>query len=38
MWIVFPGSWRVDGKGIAYIMCTKLQLSVILMTIDGSPL
>jgi len=22
MWTVFPGPWRVDGKGIAYIRCT----------------
>jgi len=22
MWIVFPGPWMVDGKGITYIRCT----------------
>ena len=22
MWTVFPGPWRVDGKGITYIRCT----------------
>jgi len=21
MWTVFPGPWRVDGKGITYIRC-----------------
>ena len=21
-WTVFPGPWRVDGKGITYIRCT----------------
>jgi hypothetical protein len=35
VWTVFPGPWRVNGKGITYIRCTNLQLSVILMIIDG---
>jgi len=35
IWTVFPGSWRVGGKGIAYIRCTNSY--VILMIIDGYP-
>jgi len=22
MWTIFPGPWRDDGKGLAYIRCT----------------